>query len=262
MHVAISAGGVYTTEDAGATWQARNRGIRVVFMPEKFPEFGQCVHKMVMHPARPERLFLQNHWGLYRSDDAGLTWLDVANGVPSDFGFAMVTHPRDPNCVYVVPVESDEFRCTPEGRLRVYRTRNAGASWEALSRGLPQKGAYETILRDAMATDSLDPTGIYFGTRSGNLYGSIDEGKTWNKFLDGLPSIVCIRAALIGEPRPFRKAKKPSAAATKPARKTAQGRAGRAAPQSDRSSTEKRKTAASVASRAGRQSKRREGKAK
>lgn len=216
MHVGISAGGVYTTEDGGSTWEARNRGIRVVFMPEKYPEFGQCVHKIAMHPARPERLYLQNHWGLYRSDDAGVTWLDIANGVPSDFGFAVVMHPRDPNCVYVVPVESDEFRCTPEGRLRVFRTRNAGASWEPLSRGLPQKGAYETILRDAMATDSLDPAGIYFGTRSGNLYGSTDEGKTWDKILEGLPSIVCVRAALIGEPRPVRKAKKPSSTKTKP----------------------------------------------
>jgi hypothetical protein len=165
---------------------------------------------------KEERLFLQNHWGLYRSDDAGVTWLDIANGVPSDFGFAVVMHPRDPNCVYVVPVESDEFRCTPEGRLRVFRTRNAGASWEPLSRGLPQKGAYETILRDAMATDSLAPAGIYFGTRSGNLYGSTDEGKTWDKILEGLPSIVCVRAALIGEPRPVRKAKKPSSTKMKP----------------------------------------------
>jgi len=201
MYVAISAGGVYVTDDAGVSWRAANRGIRVVFMPEKYPEFGQCVHKIATHPARPERLFLQNHWGLYRSDDGAETWQDIARGVPSDFGFAMVMHPRDPDCVYILPVESDGFRCTPDGRLRVYRTRNAGASWEALTRGLPQKGVYETVLRDAMTADSLDPAGIYFGGRSGILYGSIDEGKTWKKILDGLPAVVSVKHAVIGEPR-------------------------------------------------------------
>ena len=200
MYVAISSGGVYRTDDGGQTWHARNRGIRVVHLPEKFPEFGQCVHKIVMHPAKPERLFLQNHWGLYRSDDGAATWQDIANGVPSDFGFAMIMHPRDPDCVYILPVESDEFRCTPEGRLRVYRTRNAGASWEPLTRGLPQKGAYETILRDALTADSLDPAGIYFGTRNGELYGSIDEGKTWKKILGGLPAVVCVKSVVAGEP--------------------------------------------------------------
>jgi len=200
MYVAISSGGVYRTDDGGQTWHARNRGIRVVHLPEKFPEFGQCVHKIVMHPAKPERLFLQNHWGLYRSDDGAANWQDIANGVPSDFGFAMIMHPRDPDCVYILPVESDEFRCTPEGRLRVYRTRNAGASWEPLTRGLPQKGAYETILRDALTADSLDPAGIYFGTRNGELYGSIDEGKTWKKILGGLPAVVCVKSVVAGEP--------------------------------------------------------------
>jgi hypothetical protein len=229
MHVAVSAGGVYSTDDGGSSWEARNRGIRVVFMPEKYPEFGQCVHKIVMHPARPERMFLQNHWGLYRTDDAGETWRDIANGVPSDFGFAMVMHPRNPDCVYIVPVESDEFRCTPGGRLRVYRTRNAGASWEPLMRGLPQKGAYETILRDSMTADQLDPVGIYFGTRSGSLYGSTDEGKSWKKILDGLPAVVCVRTAVFGEARPIRKpkaspkskaaGKAKAAAQPKPARK-------------------------------------------
>ncbi|HEV8716183.1 MAG TPA: protein kinase [Candidatus Binatia bacterium] len=199
MYVAISAGGVYATEDGGRTWQARNRGIRVVHMPEKYPEFGQCVHKVVMHPSRPERLFLQNHWGLYRSDNQGDSWQDIAHGVPSDYGFAMVAHPHHPDCVYILPIESDEFRCTPEGCLRVYRTRNAGESWEPLTRGLPRKGAYETVLRDAMTADSLDPVGIYFGTRSGQLYGSADEGKTWTKILDGLPQIVCVKSAVVGE---------------------------------------------------------------
>jgi len=197
MYVAVSAGGVYRTEDCGNTWQARNNGIRVVFMPEKYPEFGQCVHKIVLHESRPERLFLQNHWGLYRSDNRGDSWQDIARGVPSDFGFAMVMHPHDADCVFILPVESDEFRCTPDGRLRVYRTRNAGGSWESLERGLPQKGAYETVLRDAFSTDSLDPAGLYFGTRSGKLFQSRDEGKSWKKILEGLPQIVCVKVAVI-----------------------------------------------------------------
>lgn len=197
MYVAVSAAGVYRTEDDGKTWQARNIGIRVVFLPEKYPEFGQCVHKIVLHPARPERLFLQNHWGLYRSDNRGDSWQDIARGLPSDFGFGMVMHPHDPDSVYILPVESDEFRCTPDGRLRVYRTRNAGASWDALERGLPQKGAYETVLRDAFSSDSLDPAGIYFGTRSGKLYASRDEGKSWKKILEGLPQIMCVKVGVI-----------------------------------------------------------------
>ena len=199
MLVAISAAGNYRSDDAGQTWQAKNRGIRVVYTPEKFPEFGQCVHKVVSHPNQPERMFLQNHWGLYRSDDAGDSWHDIAHGVPSDFGFAMLMHPHDPDCVYIIPVESDEFRCTPGGKLRVYRTRNSGATWEPLRRGLPQTGAYETILRDSLTTDSLDPAGIYFGTRSGKLYHSRDEGKSWELVRDGLPQIVCLRATAVNE---------------------------------------------------------------
>ena len=199
MTTAISAAGVYRTDDGGESWQARNRGIRVVYEPEKYPEFGQCVHKIVAHPDRPERLFLQNHWGLYRSDDAGGCWKDIAHGVPSDFGFCMLMHPHDSDCVYIIPVESDEFRCTPEGRLRVYRTRNSGSSWEALTKGLPQKGAFETVLRDALSSDSLDPAGIYFGTRSGKLYYSRDDGKSWQILADGLPQIVSVQAIVVNE---------------------------------------------------------------
>jgi photosystem II stability/assembly factor-like uncharacterized protein len=197
MYVAISAGGVYRTDDGGGTWTAQNRGVRAMFMPDKYPEFGQCVHKITLHPTRPECLFLQNHWGLYRSDNCAETWTDIANGVPSDFGFAMIMHPRNPDWVYVVPVESDEFRCACDGRLRVYRTRNGGTSWEPLARGLPQKRAYETVLRDAMTADSLDPVGIYFGTRSGQLFGSRDEGRTWERILEGLPSVVCVRNGVV-----------------------------------------------------------------
>ena len=197
MYVAISSGGVYRTDDGGRTWAAKNRGIRTLFLPVKYPEFGQCIHKIAMHPDRPDRLFLQNHGGIYRSDDFSESWADIASGVPSDFGFAMVVHPWNPDCVYIVPVESEQFRCACDGRLRVYRSRNAGASWEPLSRGLPQKRAYETVLRDGLIMDAFDPPGMYMGTRSGQLFGSLDEGKTWHKILEGLPSIVCVRPALI-----------------------------------------------------------------
>jgi photosystem II stability/assembly factor-like uncharacterized protein len=197
MLVAMSTGGVYRTDDGGLSWQARNSGVRAEFLPDRFPEFGQCVHKVVHHPGRPERLFLQNHWGLYRSDDWGDSWHDIANGVPSDFGFGMLMHPHDANTVFIVPLESDEFRCTPEAKLRVYRTRDAGDSWEPLTDGLPQQDAYETVLRDGMATDSMHPAGIYFGTRSGKLFGSVDEGDTWRELADGLPPIVCVRASSI-----------------------------------------------------------------
>jgi photosystem II stability/assembly factor-like uncharacterized protein len=198
MGIAISTAGFYRTDDGGATWRPRNQGVRAEFLPDKYPELGQCVHKVVNHPARPERLFLQNHWGLYRSDDWGDAWTDVANGVPSDFGFAMAMHPHDPSTVYIVPLESDGFRCTPEAKMRVYRTRDAGASWEPLANGLPQQDAYETVLRDAMATDGHDRAGVYFGTRSGKLFASADEGDSWTEVAGGLPPIVCVRAAIVG----------------------------------------------------------------
>ena len=197
MLVAISTGGVYRTDDGGKSWRPRNVGVRAQFLPNKYPEFGQCVHKVAHHPTRPERLFLQNHWGLYRSDDWGDNWTDVANGVPSDFGFAMQAHPHKADDVYIVPLQSDEFRCVPEAKLRVYRTRDGGSSWKALSKGLPQKDAYETILRDAMSADALDPAGVYFGTRSGKLYASANEGKSWEAIAEGLPPIVCVRAAVV-----------------------------------------------------------------
>jgi hypothetical protein len=198
MSVAISSGGFYRTDDGGRSWRPRNKGVRAVFLPNQQPEFGQCVHKVVMHPSRPDRLFLQNHWGLYRSDDAGDSWQDIANGVPSDFGFAMAMHPHDPDTVYIVPIEADVFRCTPEGKLRVYRTRDAGKSWEPLTRGLPQQDAFETVLRDAMDVDAMNPAGVYFGTRSGHVYGSADGGASWNTIIAGLPPVLCVRAAIVG----------------------------------------------------------------
>ena len=197
IRVAISTGGMYVTEDAGESWRVSNRGVRAEFLPEKFPEFGQCVHKVVQSKTNPDRMFLQNHWGLYRSDDRGESWADIANGVPSDFGFGLAGHPRDADTAWIVPLESDEFRCTPEGKLRVYRTRDAGASWDPLSSGLPQDGAYETVLRDGLATDTLDAVGVYFGTRSGKVFGSADEGNTWSELLDGLPPVISVKAAVV-----------------------------------------------------------------
>ena len=226
--VAMSTGGVYRTSDGGKTWQARNVGVRAQFMPEdnRYPEFGQCVHKVVRHPSRPDTLFLQNHWGLYRTDDGGDTWRDIANGVPSDFGFCMAIHPHDPDVVYIVPLESDMYRCTPEGKLRVYRTRDGGAHWEALTNGLPQKNAHETVLRDAMGVDPLDPAGVYVGTRSGKVYASPDGGRSWTQVADGLPPVLCVRAAVIGDPArirvPHAKGARPAQSpARKPARVTA-----------------------------------------
>ena len=200
MHIAISTGGVYRTDDGGQTWQVRNQGVRAQFLPpdQRYPEFGQCVHKIVSHPSNPNRIFLQNHWGLYKSDDGGDSWNDIANGVPSDFGFAMEIDHNDPNSAFIVPLESDEFRCTPEAKLRVYRTRNAGESWVPLTNGLPQENAFETILRDGMSADKLKPTGVYFGTRNGKLFGSTDAGDSWTSIMEGLPPVVCVKTAEVG----------------------------------------------------------------
>ncbi|HET9790373.1 MAG TPA: exo-alpha-sialidase [Candidatus Angelobacter sp.] len=219
MIIAISTAGCYRTDDGGITWNARNKGVRAQFLPDQHPEFGQCVHKISRDAVNPERLYLQNHWGLYRSDDGGDSWQDIANGVPSDFGFAIVAHPHQKDTAYIIPIESDEYRCTPEGKLRVYQTTNAGKKWEALTRGLPQKNALETILRDDMTTDTLRPAGIYFGTRSGKVYGSNNDGKSWNLILEGLPAVTCVRAAIVGGGE--NGARKPRKAASKKAHSAA-----------------------------------------
>jgi photosystem II stability/assembly factor-like uncharacterized protein len=199
MFVAISTGGVYRTDDGGENWEPRNKGICARFLPpdQQYPEWGQCVHKVVSHPSKPDRMFLQHHWGVYRSDDAGDSWQDIGKGLPSDFGFAMEMDPHDANTVYVIPIESDEFRCTPEAKLRVYRTKDGGESWEPLTEGLPQEDAWETILRDNMSSDSANPTGLYFGTRSGKVFGSNNGGDSWTAIREGLPPITCVKTATV-----------------------------------------------------------------
>jgi photosystem II stability/assembly factor-like uncharacterized protein len=197
MWVAISTGGVYRSDDGGRSWQARNHGVRAQFLPDPHPEFGQCVHKIAPAGGRAERLYLQNHWGLYRSDDAAESWVDVANGVPSDFGFPVVAHPTDPDTAWIVPLQSDQFRCTPEAKARVYRTRDAGASWEPLGDGLPQEDAFLTVLRDGFGGDGLAPAGLYFGTRTGQLFATADEGEHWRLVAEWLPPVVCVKAAVV-----------------------------------------------------------------
>lgn len=199
LFVAISTGGVYRTDDGGKNWQPRNAGVRAQFLPpdQQYPEWGQCVHKIVSHPSNPQRMFLQNHWGLYRSDDGADSWQDIANGVPSDFGFALEIDPHDANTAYIIPIESDEFRCTPEAKMRVYRTKNAGESWEPLTQGLPQEDAFETVLRDSMSADAAKPAGLYFGTRSGKIYGSNNGGDSWSAIAEGLPAVTCVKTAAI-----------------------------------------------------------------
>lgn len=197
LFVAISSGGAYRSDDGGATWQARNVGIRAGFLPpdQQFPEFGQCVHKLAPAAGQPNRYYLQHHGGVYRSDDAGDSWQRLTNGLPSDFGFPVVAHPVDADTFYVLPLEADMFRATPEARLRVYRSRDGGASFEPLANGLPQVDAYETVLRDGMTADATG--GLALGTRSGKLFRSPDGGDSWHELANGLPPIVCVKAAVV-----------------------------------------------------------------
>lgn len=197
--IAVSAAGVYLSEDGGATWRASNRGITVPFEPGNPElEFGQCVHKVARDPANPERLYLQHHGGIYRSDDGGASWKPMTGIAGMDFGFPVVAHPSRADTAYLLPLESDGFRCTSEGRCTVWRTTDAGLSWEPLSNGLPQQHAYLTVLRDAFTTDGADPAGLYLGTRTGEVYGSIDDGDSWQLLAGHLPPVLSVRAATIG----------------------------------------------------------------
>lgn len=193
--VAMSTGGVYRTDDNGDTWTTGNTGIRAYFLPDEWPEFGQCVHKVARDAVNPDRLYAQNHHGVYRSDDAGATWTSIADGLPSDFGFPMVAHPRRANVIYNFPLTADSERFPVERRCRVFRSADAGESWEPLSAGLPTEPYYSVVLRDAMCTDDADPAGIYFGTRAGEVYASRDEGESWQRIAAHLPDVLCLRAA-------------------------------------------------------------------
>ncbi|MGH9118762.1 MAG: WD40/YVTN/BNR-like repeat-containing protein [Acidimicrobiales bacterium] len=195
--VAISTGGVYRSSDGGATWAPSNAGIGAGHLPDPQPEYGQCVHKVAAHPERPEQLFLQNHGGVYRSDDGGATWLPIEDGLPAVFGFPVVTHPHRPGTAYLYPLVSDEHRIPPDARVRVYRTADAGESWEPLTEGLPQIHAFSTVLRDAMTTDDATPAGVYFGTRTGDVFASRDEGDTWSAVANFLPDVLVVRAATL-----------------------------------------------------------------
>jgi photosystem II stability/assembly factor-like uncharacterized protein len=192
--VAMSTGGVYRSEDAGESWNPANKGIKAYFFPDPWPEFGQCVHTVARDAGDPERLYAQNHHGVYRSDDGGDSWDSIADGLPTDFGFTMVAHPSKPGVLYTFPIEADGRRYPPDFRCRVYRSTDAGATWEALDNGLPTDDFYPVVLRDAMCTDDAAVTGVYFGTRSGEVFGSADEGDSWSLIAEHLPDVLCVRA--------------------------------------------------------------------
>ena len=193
IFVAISAAGVFRTDDAGETWQAINRGLKSGYqIPDPDADVGHCVHRIAMHASRPGVLFMQKHWDVMRSDDAGGMWHEVSGNLPSDFGFPIDVHAHEPETIYVVPIKSDSEHFPPEGKLRVYRSRTGGNEWEGLTKGLPQKDCYVNVLRDAMAVDSLDPCGVYFGTTGGQVYVSADGGDSWNPIVRDLPAVLSV----------------------------------------------------------------------
>ncbi|MCY0941722.1 MULTISPECIES: WD40/YVTN/BNR-like repeat-containing protein [Streptomyces] len=199
LTVAVSTAGVFRSADGGASWSPSNDGVSAVFLPDPHPEFGQCVHKIAQDAADTDRLYLQNHWGVYRSDDAGARWTDIGGGLPSDFGFAVAAHPHRPDTAYLFPLNADSDRVPAGHRCRVFRTQDAGATWEPLSKGLPDGDHYGTVLRDALCTDDADPAGVYFGNRNGELYASHDDGDSWQLLAGHLPDVLCVRAATLGQ---------------------------------------------------------------
>ncbi len=199
LTVAISTGGCYQSSDGGGSWAPRNEGVRAEFLPEgsQYPEFGQCVHKIARHPDVPERLFLQNHGGVYRSTDHAASWQSIAEGLPSDFGFPVVVHPHEPETIYVFPISGGEGRYPPGARAQVWCSRDAGDTWQALDDGLPDD-FYVAVMRDAMCTDSHPSPGIYLGARNGAVWGSADAGETWGQLVANLPDVMVVRAAAVG----------------------------------------------------------------
>jgi len=192
MWIAISAAGAFRTDDGGATWKPINRGLKSQYIPDPNAEVGHCVHHIAMNPKRPGVLFMQKHWDVMRSDDAGDNWKDVGGNLPTDFGFVIDVHAHEPETIYVVPIKSDSEHFVPDGKLRVFRSRSGGNEWEALTKGLPQKDCYVNVLRDAMAVDSLDKCGVYFGTSGGQVYASADAGDSWNPIVRDLPAVLSV----------------------------------------------------------------------
>ena len=192
IYIAISAAGSFRTDDGGTTWRPINRGLKSEYIPDPDANVGHCVHKLAMHPSRPDVLFMQKHWDVMRSDDGGDNWREISGNLPSDFGFAIDVHAHEPDTVYVVPIKSDMEHYPPDGKLRVYRTRNGNGEWEALTNGLPQRDCYVDILRDAMAVDRLDECGIYFGTTGGQIYMSPNGGDHWTAIARDLPAVLSV----------------------------------------------------------------------
>jgi photosystem II stability/assembly factor-like uncharacterized protein len=192
IFVAISAAGAFRSDDAGQTWRPINQGLRSEQIPDPKAEVGHCVHRIAMHSSRPEILFMQKHWDVMRSENAGDSWTEVSGNLPSDFGFPIDVHAHEPETIYVVPIKSDSEHFPPDGKLRVYRSRTGGNEWEALTNGLPQSDCYVNVLRDAMCVDSLDKCGIYFGTTGGQVYGSADAGDTWKPIVRDLPAVLSV----------------------------------------------------------------------
>ncbi|MCL6566373.1 MAG: exo-alpha-sialidase [Acidobacteriia bacterium] len=192
LFVAISAAGVFRSDDGGRSWKPINRGLKSNFLPDPDAAVGHCVHRIALHPARPNVLFMQKHWDVMRSDDAGESWREVSGNLPSDFGFPIAVHAHEPETIYVVPIHSDAEHYPPEGRLRVYRSRIGGGEWEPLTNGLPQRHCYVNVLRGAMAVDRLDPCGVYFGTTGGQVYASADAGSSWQAIAEHLPAVLSV----------------------------------------------------------------------
>jgi photosystem II stability/assembly factor-like uncharacterized protein len=194
MLIAISAAGAFRTDDGGDTWKPINQGLRSLYIPDPTAEVGHCVHRLALHPSRPNTLFMQKHWDVMRSDDAGDNWREISGNLPTDFGFVIDVHAHQPDTVFVVPIKSDSEHFPLDGKLQVFRSRTGGEEWEPLTRGLPQGDCYVNVLRDAMSVDKLDQCGVYFGTTGGQVYGSADGGDSWNTIVRDLPAVLSVEA--------------------------------------------------------------------